>query len=209
MVHHPSSASDRDRPPSHEGSMQGPQLPFPAMISPDPPSGYDPYAHPPTTTPPHVTAPRGSGDASSNIGSFQSVDHTLIANYIFQAEEVSRVVKLFQSEILHSQSVPPTPDPGATPSPWIPTPRSSTGSQYLPSESSNLIDMKRTLPPPSVEYHHHVPQHDLWTTHRCHHYPPRMDLSSFPSNQSSIGPDASSSSANPTARTLLWHTPKP
>jgi hypothetical protein len=107
MVALQSSDSFGDRPPGHQGSRHEARIP--AMVSSsDLPSAYDPFAsvQQANTLPisPNIASRRGGGQVSSNIGSFQSIDQTLLADYMRQAQEVSRVFSLFQQEMrTHSQ----------------------------------------------------------------------------------------------------------
>jgi hypothetical protein len=115
---------------------------------------YGPYvsARP---LPANIAAQRGGGQISSNIGSFQTMDNTLLADYIRQAEEVSRVFQALQQDMrAHLHHQPPT-DPRYDTT-WVSTPAPTTPYSTIPTMASqqsmsgpDLIDMSQSPPPPS------------------------------------------------------------
>jgi hypothetical protein len=123
MVPHQSSDSLGDRPPSHQESRHEARIPATVSSSEHHPLAYDPYASAHTTTPPNVASQRGSGQFSSNIASIQSVDNTLLADYMRQAQEVSRMFHLLQQDMqTRSQNPLPSPNVGPSSSTWVNTP---------------------------------------------------------------------------------------
>jgi hypothetical protein len=209
MVPPQSSNPIGERQPSHQGSRHEARLP--AMVSSsDAPSAYDPYASARSNTlplPPNVAPNRGGGQVSSNIGSFQSIDQTLLADYMRQTQEMSRVINMFQQDLrTQSQHISQTQTTAVVPpSTWVPTPTSSyhhppTHYPRAPSIQPDLIDFSPSVghpcmpghlstgssqhigypfSPPPGSGHYAVPSSN---------YPPlgRPDTSGFPGSQSSI-----------------------
>jgi hypothetical protein len=207
MVPHQSSDSVGDRQPGRPRQ----EAQIPAMIS---ASGdrlsYDPYVvhqqqHQQKFLPANIASQRGGGHISSNIGSFQSADHTLLADYMRQAQEVSRVFNLFQQDLSsrnHSYAVPSSPS--------VPTPPTA-----FTFHNSDLIDLSHSMAPPSQCRSHPStgsskyvgypfsspfvrPHSDHFASqHHQHQYPMpgRPDTSGFPGSQSSIVRDDSATTS--------------
>jgi hypothetical protein len=161
------------------------------------PSAYDPYASAYNTSPPNVATQGGSGQLSSNLASFQSVDNTLLADYMRQAEEVSRMFHLLQQD-MQTRSHNPLPPPNAGPpsSTWVHTP-TLVNPPPRPdsiSSTSDLIDLY-----PSVGLHSAPPNLSSQGSSQYIGYPfsppvgnlpypppGRPDTNGFPASQSSI-----------------------
>jgi hypothetical protein len=207
MVALQSSDSSGDRPPGHQGSRHEARIP--AMVSSsDLPSAYDPFAsaQQANTTlpmPPNIASRRGGGQVSSNIGSFQSIDQPLLAGYMRQAQEVSRVFSLFQHEMrTHIQQSPVAP-PSTPTTTWIPTPNHHVGPpQHVgPLQHSDLIDFGSG---PSHQSTGPSPHHSTGSSQHLGYpfsppvapvirhfaarplYPSQADTSGFPGSISSI-----------------------
>jgi hypothetical protein len=125
MVPHQTSDSEQDRHRNHQGSPHETELPAMVSSSAHQNDTYNPYASA-RPLPVNIAAQRGGVEISSNIESFQMMNNTLLADYIRQAEEISRMLQALQQDMwAHSHRQPPT-DPRydttwvSTPAPTIP-----------------------------------------------------------------------------------------
>jgi hypothetical protein len=119
-----SSDSDRDRLGTHQGSLHETQLPAMVSSSAHQNASYDPYTFA-RTLPANIAAQRGEGHVSSNIGSFQPMDHILLADFIRQAEEVSHTFNSLQHDLRAHSHLQAQTDPRYTTT-WVPTPPVNT-----------------------------------------------------------------------------------